>query len=267
VEAKSERRRSVVASGKTVEDAIANGLTMLGVRRHQVDIEVLSEGSRGVLGFGAENAQVKLLIKPPREPKPEPTPVEPPVPEAPPAEVIPKAASLSQAAPTEDEPDARPGEPPVDQVGREILTDLLKLMGIRASVESKLGYELGEEGQPPPIVLNITGDDLGILIGRRGDTLRSLQYLVRLMVSHRLKHWTNLIVDVEGYLVRRQRTLEELAQRMAERVARSGRAQALEPMPPYERRLVHIALRNHPAVGTQSVGEGDRRKVTIVPKQ
>ncbi len=291
MEANSEKRRSVVASGKTVEDAIANGLTMLGARRHQVDVEVLSEGSRGVLGFGAENAQVKLVVKPPREPKPvpapkpEPRPVEPPAPveappvsevvlsEAPPAPEAPPAEALSEEAPpvseqapSGDKLDAEAGEPPVDQVGKEILTDLLRLMSVRASVEATLGYELGEEGQPPPIVLNISGEDLGILIGRRGETLRSLQYLVRLMVSHRLKHWTNLIVDVEGYLVRRRRTLDELAQRMAERVARSGRAQALEPMPPYERRLVHIALRNHPEVGTQSVGEGERRKVTIVPK-
>jgi spoIIIJ-associated protein len=278
VEAKSERRRSVVASGKTVEDAIANGLTMLGVRRYQVDVEVISEGSRGVLGFGAENAQVKLLVIPPPEPKPAALVEGPPLSEealseeaaseeAPAPEAPVEAQPLPEVASTEEEPVVKPGEPAVDQVGREILTDVLRLMGIRAAVEAKLGYELAEEGQPPPIVLNITGDDLGILIGRRGETLRSLQYLVRLMVSHRLKHWTNLIVDVEGYLVRRQRTLEELAQRVAERVARSGRAQALEPMPPYERRLVHIALRNHPEVGTQSVGEGDRRKVTIVPKQ
>ena len=139
-------------------------------------------------------------------------------------------------------------------------------MGIRASVEAELGYELAEEGEPPPTVLNITGEDLGILIGRRGETLRTLQYLIRLMVSHRLKHWTDLIVDVEHYKVRRRRTLESLAQRVAERVAKDGRPQALEPMPAYERRLVHIALRNHPQVATQSVGEGERRKVTIVPR-
>jgi len=133
-------------------------------------------------------------------------------------------------------------------------------------VEINVGYELADEGEPPPVVLNITGEDLGILIGRRGDTLRSLQYLVRLMVSHRLKHWTNLVIDVENYVVRRRRTLESLAQRVAEQVARSGRTQALEPMSPYERRVIHMALRKHPDVTTQSVGEGERRKVTIIPK-
>jgi spoIIIJ-associated protein len=230
---------------------------MLGVRRDAVDIEILSEGSRGVLGFGAENAQVKLLVKAPPEPEPAPEP---------PPEPKPDPVDLPAEPLLEEEAETEPESPTAEQVGREVLTDVLRLMGIKASVESMLGYELAEEGQPPPVVLNITGDDLGILIGRRGETLRALQYLIRLMVSHQIKQWSNLVVDVENYLVRRRRTLESLALRVAERVARTGRSQALEPMPPYERRLVHIALRNHPKVMTQSVGEGEKRKVTIVPK-
>ena len=117
------------------------------------------------------------------------------------------------------------------------------------------------------MVLNLTGDDLGILIGRRGETLAALQYVLRLMVSHRIKHWSNLVVDVESYRVRRLHALESLAKRMADEVARTGRSQAMEPMPSDERRLVHIALRNHPKVTTQSVGEGERRKVTVVPRR
>jgi spoIIIJ-associated protein len=277
VEKRSERR-NVVASGKTVEDAIANGLAMLEVRRDQVDIEIITEGSRGVLGFGAENAQVKLLVKLP--PKPEPVPEPVPTPDVAPApepvpapQVVPAPEVVSEAPQTADEPPLAPepeletGEETPGQVGQEVLVELLRLMGVRASVESMLGYELADEGQPPPTVLNITGEDLGILIGRRGETLRALQYLVRLMVSHRLKHWTNLVVDVESYVVRRRRSLEALANRVAEQVARSGRTQALEPMPAYERRIVHITLRNHPKVTTQSVGEGERRKVTIVPRR
>lgn len=256
-------RRSVVASGKTVEDAIVNGLAMLQVRRDQVDIEVITAGSRGVLGFGAENARVKLLVKLP--PKPEPQPEPEPEPkleiEIEPLEVIAEPPSpVEQPKPETDEQSA-------GQVGQEVLSEILRLMNVRASVEILLGHELADEGEPPPIVLNITGEDLGILIGRRGDTLRSLQYLVRLMVSHRLKHWTNLVVDVENYVIRRRRTLESLAQRVAGEVARSGRTQALEPMSPYERRVIHVTLRKHPEVTTQSVGEGERRKVTIIPKQ
>ena len=260
----ANERRSVVASGKSVADAIANGLAMLGSRRDQVDVEILTEGSRGVLGFGAENAQVRVTVKPP--PAPEPPEVKPRerVPE--PVEPVPEPAEVAGEEPgVEGEGEAE--GPIAGQVGRELLTDVLGLMGVRASVETKLGYELAEEGQPPPTVLNITGDDLGILIGRRGETLRALQYLIRLMVSHRLKHWTDLVVDVENYRVRRRRTLESLAQRVAEQVAKTGRPQSLEPMPAYDRRLVHIALRNHPQVTTQSSGEGEKRKVTISPRR
>jgi spoIIIJ-associated protein len=250
---------------------------MLGVRRDQVDIEILSEGSRGVLGFGAENARVRLVVKPAPQPKPparapQPKPlVQVPEPK-PPAQVsapkptaqAPKAAAVTPPPTAAPEPKAE--HPDAGQAGREILTELLRLMGIEASVQSESSEELAEEGQPPPTVLNITGDDLGFLIGRRGETLGTLQYLVRLMVSHRLKHWTDVIVDVEHYRIRRRRALESLAHRIADRVVKDGRAQALEPMPAYERRLVHIALRNHPKVTTRSVGEGERRKVTIIPR-
>jgi spoIIIJ-associated protein len=257
-----DERRSVVASGKTIEDAIVNGLAMLQVRRDQVDVEVITPGSRGVLGFGAENARVKLLVKLPPEPEPEPEPLEtvaePPLAVKPPVAVE-RPLAVERPEPVSDEQTA-------GQVGQEVLTELLRLMNIRASVETTLGYELADEGQPPPIVLNITGEDLGILIGRRGETLRALQYLVRLMVSHRLKHWTNLVVDVENYVSRRRRTLEGLAERVAEQVARTGRMQALEPMSAYDRRVIHVTLRKHPEVTTQSVGEGERRKVTIIPK-
>jgi spoIIIJ-associated protein len=254
VEPKSEERRNVVASGKTVDDAINIGLKMLGVRRNQVDVEILNEGSRGVLGFGAENAQVRLWVKlPPKPPRPEPIPV------------VPQKAQPAPEAPQQAEPESDSESP--EQIGREILQNILNRMGIHASVEMKSGYELADEGEDPPPVLNITGEDLGVLIGRRGETLNSLQYLVRLMVSHRLKQWSNLVVDVEQYRARRQRALQSLALREAERVAKTGRTQALEPMAAYERRLVHIALRNHPDVTTRSVGEGERRKVTIVLKR
>jgi spoIIIJ-associated protein len=249
VHQKSERR-NVVASGKTVDEAIRNGLQMLGVRRDEVDVEIITEGSRGVLGFGAENARVQLLVKEPPKPQPVKRAPEPPKVAAP----VPK-------------PEMEGEEPTPEQVGREVLSDVLRLMGIRATVETQMGYELADEGEDPPVVLNITGEDLGILIGRRGETLRALQYLVRLMVSHRLKHWTNLVVDVENYLIRRRRSLESLANRVAEQAVRTGRIQALEPMPAYERRLVHIALRKNPKVTTQSIGEGERRKVTVVPRK
>jgi spoIIIJ-associated protein len=252
---------------------------MLGVRRGQVDVEVLSEGSRGVLGFGAENARVRLLVKlppvpkaPPErrsQPKPEPQPRSAsPVLDAEPALDLQPDSAVGDANDSHLAEDASPSESADPaEAGRQILSDILELMGIQAEVVVRVGDELAEEGEPPPMVLNITGDDLGILIGRRGETLRTLQYLVRLMVSHQLKQWSNLLVDVENYRIRRRRALDSLANRVADQAAKEGRTQALEPMPAYERRLVHISLRNHPHVTTHSVGEGERRKVTIVPKQ
>jgi spoIIIJ-associated protein len=261
VEERSERR-SVVASGKTVDEAITNGLSMLGVRRDEVDLEVITEGSRGVLGFGAEHARVRLTVKPQPAPKPTPRPAPAPRPEPQPE---PKPAAVP-APVKESEVKAEGEESEAAEIGHEILDNVLQLMGIPASVEVRLGHELADEGEPPPQVLNITGEDLGILIGRRGETLRALQYLVRLMTSHQIKHWTNLVVDVEGYLVRRRHSLQSLAGRVAEQAVRTGRTQTMEPMPPYERRLVHIALRKNPKVTTQSVGEGEKRKVTVIPK-
>ncbi len=281
----SRGKRSVVASGKTVEDAIVNGLAMLGTRRDQVDIEILNPGSRGLLGIGAENARVQLVVK-----TPPPAAVQMPRPQAPGAQ-LPAAPSLARRAmpepvtPDQTAPEAVVHEPlavtlpapepvapdapnaEVGQVGCEILADLLKHMGFQATVEAVVGRDLGDEDQPPPLVLNIKGEDLGILIGRRGETLGDLQYLIRLMISHRMKHWTDVVVDVESYRSRRRHALESLATRVAERVAASGRSQALEPMPAYERRVVHITLRNHPQVTTQSVGVGEKRKVTIIPKK
>ncbi len=232
---------------------------MLEVGRDQVALEIISEGSRGVLGFGAENARVRLILNLPAEPEPEPEPEPLPEPRVRPALSDSRKPEPEEAPSTQEAADAA-------AAGQEILSDLLRLMGIRASVEIEAGEGLAEEGQPAPTVLNITGDDLGILIGRRGETLRTLQYLVRLMVSHRLKHWTDLVVDVEHYCLRRRQALESLAERIADRVAKERRPQALEPMPSYERRIVHITLRNHPKVTTQSVGDGERRKVTIVPR-
>ncbi len=245
-----EKRRSVDASGKTVDEAIAKGLAELGAEQDEVEIEILSQGSRGVLGIGAEEARVRLyLIEPEIEFLPE-------VPE------VVAEEPVAEAPPPQEEPEQ---EQPED-VARELLQGLLDRMGIEARVSTRWGDDLVEEGEEPPLVLDITGDDLGILIGRRGATLADLQFIVRLMISHRLHRRINLVVDVEQYKVRRRHTLQQLATRMAERVSFGGQPVALEAMPAYERRIIHMSLRDHPDVDTVSVGEGERRKVTIVPK-
>jgi len=123
-----------------------------------------------------------------------------------------------------------------------------------------------DEEEGLPLVLDVRGDDLGVLIGRRGETLGALQYLTRLIISNKAGRSVNLIVDVEGYKARRAQQLRQLALRMAERVATTRKPVALEPMPASERRIIHLALRDHPVVTTESVGRDEARKVTIILK-
>jgi len=124
----------------------------------------------------------------------------------------------------------------------------------------------GDEGVPGVITLDVKGEDLGILIGRRGETLASLQHIVRLIVAHQAKAWVPIVIDVEGYKERRYGALRALALRVAEQVKAKRRPFALEPMPAYERRIIHLTLADNPDVTTESVGEGEARKVVIMPK-
>jgi spoIIIJ-associated protein len=244
---KEEGKRSVEASGKDVEEAIAQGLAELGKTRDEVEIEVLSEGSRGLFGLGAEEARVRISVVGPQ--------------------VVEEVVEKIEVE--EEEKVEKPAAPPLErdcqQIAKGTLEELLAKMGIRAQVVIRQKVDV-EEGELLPVVLDIVGDDLGILIGRRGETLAALQYITRLAVSRKTRRWYPLVVDVEQYKVRRERSLRRLAQRMAERVSFSQQPMALEAMPAYERRIVHITLRDHPSVTTRSVGEGDQRKVTIIPK-
>ena len=156
----------------------------------------------------------------------------------------------------------------IAEVAREILEKLLDLMGVSTSVTpvSEPAAE-GEEGALPGLTLDIEGDDLGILIGRRGQTLTCLQFMVRLIVGHQTKVWAPIVIDVEGYKRRRQGALQALALRMAEQVKERGVPFALEPMPAADRRIIHLALAENPEVTTQSSGEGEERKVVILPQE
>ena len=156
-----------------------------------------------------------------------------------------------------------PGEKAdVVKLAKEILEALLKYMGVVADV-SATQSATGEL----PVSLNIDGDDLGVLIGRRGQTLSALQYMVRLIVAEKVKMWVPINVDVASYKKHRYESLQNLALRLAEQVKRSRRLITLEPMPADERRVIHLALADHPDVTTQSVGEGEMRKVAILLKK
>jgi len=149
-----------------------------------------------------------------------------------------------------------------------VLEALLARLGLVASVVSETKPPVvGGESAPGVITLNVKGDDLGILIGRRGQTLASLQHIVRLIVAHQAKARVPIVIDVEGYKQRRYDALQALALRVAEQVKAKGKPFALEPMPAYERRIIHLTLADHPDVTTESTGEGETRKVVIVPRK
>ncbi len=159
-----------------------------------------------------------------------------------------------------------------------LLHQMVHLMGFEAEIQAswqeddageEQDEEQGEDAQANTgryLLLDIEGTELGALIGRRGETLENIQYLLRLMVNQKIHQWKNIVVDVEHYKARRVTQLTQLAARMAEQVERTGRAMSLEPMPANERRIVHMALREHPGVFTESHGDGGRRKVHIVAK-
>ncbi len=225
-------------SGKTVDEAIAKALKQLGVEREDVNITILNEGkSGGLFGLGSEDARISVELL--------------------------ESASLGNKAP---EP-AAPTSEAVVTCARETLEELLKLMGVEGKIVP--GTYPDESGEPnsAPIAFNIEGNDLGILIGRRGQTLSSLQYILRLIVGRKTNTWLPIVIDAESYKQRRYEALQALAHRTAETVKSKGTPFTLEPMPPYERRIIHMALANHSAVFTESIGEGESRKVVIKPKK
>jgi len=156
----------------------------------------------------------------------------------------------------------------VAEAARSVLETLLNVIGVSASVTSQVRPSgEGQEEDAAPIAFDIKGEDLGILIGRRGQTLSCLQYIVRLIVAHQMKARVPITIDVEGYKQRRDEALRALAWRIAEQVKVRGVAFTLEPMLAYERRIIHLALADHSDITTQSVGEGEARRVVIQPKE
>ena len=161
---------------------------------------------------------------------------------------------------------AKPAPDEVGQVAKEVLENLLGLLNTPGTIEITPPDPDDQTSGISPVVLDVKGEDLGILIGRRGQTLASLQHIVRLIVARRLVARADLVIDVEEYKARHYEALRGMAVRMAQRVVSSGRSMALEPMPANERRVVHLALAEHSGVDTQSIGDRDERKVVILPK-
>jgi spoIIIJ-associated protein len=235
----------------TVEEAIAQGLAELGLTADAVSVEVLDAGNKGFFGFGKHQVRVRLTVNPPvgeSARQPERAPAAPPEPVDEPAR---EQESDSETDLLLDRSEA-------------VISKLLHLLNLEAQVSANYG-ERDREGRRS-IHVDIRGNDLSILIGRRSETLNAFQYIASLIVGKEMQDWVQLVIDVEGYRDRREKQLIQMAKRMAEQVVKTGRRQTLEPMPSAERRIIHIALRDHPDVMTESTGEEPYRKVTIVPK-
>lgn len=249
---------AIEVTADTIEEAISKGLAELAVGPSQVIVEVLDEPSRGVFGIGARPARVRLqlLVSRPAAPAPASKPERrnEVVDEGDFEEDMREFQEFAVGETTEEDA----------QVARDVLTELLGKMDVDATISVKRADP--QQGETAPWLLDVSGPNMNVLIGRRGETLTALQYITRLIVSRRLQRRANIIVDVAGYKSRRSQQLRKLALRMADQAIEQRRTITLEPMPPHERRIVHVTLRNRHDVVTRSIGEGDSRKVTIVPK-
>ena len=234
----SEMKTSLEVIAPSVEEAIAQGAEELGLPEEELEVEVLDEGSKGFLGLGTRQVRVRLTVRIEEPPKETPQDEEPPE--------------------MDDEEAVR--------IAHETVEELLNRMGIRAKVASQWG-ELEPPGRIRPLLIDIRGDDLSILIGRRGEALSALQYITRLIVGKELKRPVAVVIDIEGYRARREGQLRRLARKIAEQAVETGRTMSLEPMPANERRIIHVELKDNPKVETLSIGEGNRRKVTVIPQQ
>jgi spoIIIJ-associated protein len=258
----NDKRTNLEIIAPTVEEAIEKGLNDLGLPRQSVDIEILDEGGKGLFGLGNRQARVRLTIKTESDDL-----------ETPPAQTDVETEQVfppSEREMEEDELDFDE-EPPflgddyVLDIARDVVSELLEKMKVRANVTAEY-IQTSDARSRIPVRVNVQGDDLSYLIGRQAETLNSLQYISSLIINKEIGRSVPLIVDVEGYRIRRENQLRQLAQRMADQAITTGRRQVLEPMPANERRIVHIELRDNPNVTTESIGEDPRRKVTINPQ-
>jgi spoIIIJ-associated protein len=232
----------------SIEEAISKGLKNLSLSEDAVVITVLDEGSKGVLGLGSRDAKVRLTLKS--------------------EDQVSEIDQTTEVNNLQDENQTlfNQEEQELLIIAEETVSDLITKMNIEADVIAEFG-EKDETQRRPPIYIDIQGKDLSILIGRKAETLNSLQFISRLILGKELERSIPIIVDVEGYRKRREQQIRKLAQRVADQVNETGRSQALEPMPPNERRIVHIELRDDLDVFTESTGEGSHRKVVIHPSE
>ncbi|MFD1176590.1 RNA-binding cell elongation regulator Jag/EloR [Paenibacillus puldeungensis] len=233
----------IVTSGKTIEDAVKQGLAKLGTTEDKVAVNVLEQPSKGFLGLiGVKEAKVELTLL--EEPVSVPSP---------------KGSALESRMPSPtEEKEEYGGKAPYEEAA-SFVRDVGENMGLHVDVEVVHGKD--------HTVLNISGNDLGLMIGRRGQTLDALQYLANIIANRYSDSFIRIVLDAENFRERRKKTLEDLAVRLAGRVVRTRKEVTLEPMSPQERKVIHSKLQDHPEVKTYSKGEEPNRRVVISLKQ
>lgn len=239
---------SVETSGRTVDEAVSQALRQLSRRADEVDVVVLEQGRPGkLLVFGAEPARVRVALRAQAQQGDE-------------ARAVPAAVATPAAVEEgEEEEEVDLERQAADaQLARQMLQELLNRMGLDLQVDVR---------QLTPITLNAVGEDVADLIGRRGENLRALQFVLNLMVNKQVGRRLRMVVDVDGYRVRREELLRNMAVRLAQRVRVTRTPLPLEAMPPNERRVIHLALADDPEVVTESIGEGEGRHVVIKPRR
>jgi spoIIIJ-associated protein len=243
-----EARTSLEIIAPSLEDALEQAAVELGLPVEAFDSEILDEGAKGFFGLGGRQARVRLTVRAEFQTRIEGK--------------TQTDSTRSMARVIDDSPE---GDEEALRIAQDTVRELLQRMGIEARVEGRWG-QADAPDKIQPLFIDIHGKDLSILIGRRGETLAALQYITRLIVGKEFKRPVAVLIDIEGYRSRREDQLRRLARRMASQAMETSRTMSLEPMPAFERRIIHIELRDHSDVDTLSVGEGNSRKVTIVPK-
>jgi spoIIIJ-associated protein len=230
----------VETEGDTIDQAIENALRLLAVERDKITVDILAEGKKGILGFGAQKARIRAAL---RESAVELQPSKP-------------AASRTNNQPA---PSAEAAE--TGRKAKAVLGEILGLMGIASEVELKTG------DKPDEIVLEIRADTSGLLIGRKGQTLEALQYLVTRIAGERGGiEGPHIIVDIENYRERRRRSLEDMALRLGEKAKRQRKTVTVDALSAADRRIIHAALQDDPWVTTKSLGQGSYRRLLIIPE-
>lgn len=241
---------AVETQGLTIEEAVASALAQLHAERNQVEIEIIAQATKGFLGIGRKKARVRATLRSslsPQELEPESTAVDPG--EQPARRRSVSSASYAQPAPVSKE---------TGEKACQALTETLRLMGLDVPVSLDV--------QGAEAVINIEDTVGGLLIGRKGQTLDALEYLLNRMVARGDEEEAHLVLDAEGYRERRRQSLESLALRLGERAKRRRKTVTLNPLSPRDRRVVHLVLEDDPLVNTRSVGRGHLRRLSIVPE-